>query len=379
MNFSGIFYLAEVKFFDHEAQLIIESKILLDVYQSVELPILSLGLLGNLISLTTLYRSNCMRTHSFFYHKVLTIFEILYGLNCVFQRLTNQLWEVSLAYQAYSNQQSALYSSSVSRYISTLSGYVILYMTLLIAMDRMLAFKVSGGVRLQSKRSAALLIVISLTFAAVFNSWSTVVENVVHEIRMSGNGTEMLLYQIVSRSKPEWFLMLKRVKNVYNSAIRMIYPLMLAGISARVIWCFIEQERHIAVAASPSRLRHDRNLFLLLLLTVISSFIHVIPTETKRILEFLYPMASLQKDAANFNNILSERIRTLNILYYGHIWLKLIGNLCTFLNRSINFYLYFLFNSTFRREVIRVFRHLIRGKSGRSARNGSRFRVTGGL
>ena len=106
--------------------------------------------------------------------------------------------------------------------------------------------------------------------------------------------------------------------------------------------------------------RKEKTLFYLLLFVTLLTFIQVIPREVRRILELLYPYANLREKIDNPESLLplGERFRLLRILYYGHIWTKIWGNLCTFINRSCNFYLYFLFNSAFRKEVIHVVRGL---------------------
>lgn len=328
---------------------------LINFYNHSGLPIVIFGTIGHLISLTALFTSTEMQTPSFLYHKSLTVAELSYCANCIVQAVINDYFKIG--FDRYNNYAATLYTTCISRIISSVTGYLVLYMTLLIALDRLFVINFKTK-HLATNTRKFVLSAIFVTFVVSFfiNSWSSAVEYVFVEISKAKNSTNGLSYHLFPRNSPQVFVKWKRVKNIYNSVIRIAYPFALVLITSAVVWGFIRQRTRQRVPWKSRAFRRNNSLFSLLIVTCLLAFVQVIPTETRRILELLYPQADCNRSMGNPRISLDEKMKLKAILIYGHLWTKVTANLCTFFSRSLSFYVYFCFNGLFRTAVIRIFR-----------------------
>lgn len=113
------------------------------------------------------------------------------------------------------------------------------------------------------------------------------------------------------------------------------------------------------MAVNKRQSRRERCLFYLMIAVVILACIQVIPRESKRLLELIYPYDIAVNSMGDVNLQLNERMKFFYIVMYGHNFSKIILNTLTTVDRSLVFYLYFALNHSFRKEVLRVF-HLAR-------------------
>ena len=267
----------ELQCIEYEKTLVERSSYLLNIYTYSETPILCLGVIGHSLSLLTLFKSPHMQTPSFLYHKLMTACELLYVLNCFVQTFLDARYgDTANVDQGYSDYTAAIYLAIVNRIVGSVTGYVILYMILLIAFDRLLALHFYAWYRdARNKRRFAIgSITIAIVLSCVLNSWASAFENVVVEIcgvadgdssRTDDEGASSLdfvhcepnetynvrLYKIDVRSSPKIYLRLRAVKDLYNSVIRIAYPIILTVVTIAVIHEFLVQRRR------RRKLRHD--------------------------------------------------------------------------------------------------------------------------
>lgn len=367
-DFNESIYLRE-----YERKLHQQSHTLYAIYSNAEIPILSIGVVGHLLNLVTLYRSRDMQTPSFLYHKTLALTELIYCVNCIAQIVVNLLCKV--ASETYSTAGATVYSSLISRMISSITGYQILYMTLCIASDRYFAINCHHIYRRWNNTKTALCVIsMTLIISSAVHSWSSAIEFTFKSVHLSLENATTIAYRMSPRSSPPLYMKLRNVKNVYNSVVRIAYPAVLLCLTLAVVRGFLSQRKKRRKMSKVNRRARSRetNLFYLLILICVLAFIQVIPTEGRRILEFLHPFNEYKRAMMNETLSLEQKIYVRNIFYYGHSWGKLLANMCTFINRSISFYLYFCFNNAFRDAVVKVLRR-------KSSRRGSETSVYGTL
>lgn len=356
----------------YELQLLSESEFLYDIYRYSEAPIWTIGLIGHSFSLLTLFSSSSMRTPSFLYHKVLTIVEFVYIVGCFVQKLIDLGYNVDThpeTGQVYWGLFPALYTATIRTAISSVSGYLIWYTTLLIAFDRLCAINLPQCYHhINNKRFALLSVTISALLSVFLNSWTTVLEGVVECKSASPNGTQIwrkvMSFTLLSthicsikERKDHLYVRLAQIAKIYNGGIRVSYALILLVVTFLVIFSYRRQQSRMRkLRRMPKRQRRkDNNLYCLLLSVVFLAFVQVIPREVSRILEFLYPKwETVDRIDCDPTLEAHRRLHLLQILYYGHVWMRQIANMATFVNRSLNFYLYILFNRTFRIEFKRI-------------------------
>lgn len=344
-----------------DSQLTNQTQLLFSFYRVSEVPILSIGTIGHLLSLMTMFSSRSMKTPSFLYHKALTFAELAYCVNALFQHLVDTLYKVENQVQTYDTYGAAVYSSAISRAVSSITGYIILYMTLLIANERFIAVILNTRYRQINTRKFALSgIAVSCVLATLLNSWSSPIENTIRTrgqtINRSNEMVRVMNYRTVPRQTPELYLTLRDIKNVYNSVIRIGYPVLLALLTVAVIAGFsIQAKRRKAMTQNQRKAsKRETSLFSLLLLIVFLAFLQVIPTELKRIFDIVYPDPYLQNQIDSCLVSLAYRLYCLSFSFYGMIWTRVLANMATFINRSFNFYLYIAFNGTFRNEFLKT-------------------------
>lgn len=379
----NVTYADEVIYTEYERFLESQTLFLVNFYKQAGLPLLIMGIFGHLISLVTLFKSSEMQTPSFLYHKALTLAELTYCVNCVIQDLVNVVAKVKHTSDTYNTFFAALYSASFSRIVSSVTGYLILYMTLMIATDRLFAinFKVKY-MSMNKRRFGFGAILITLLVSILLNSWASPIEysyKLVGKSEANHSGPLYHQYALKVRNEPKLYVKLRKIKNIYNSVIRISYPIALVLITLAVVGGFLVQRRKRQrllnnVNANNRVLRRNQNLFYLLILICLLAIIQVAPTETRRILELLYPMAECRKAMDDQVKMpLAERLKLMAIYMYGHVWTKILSNLCTFLSRSLSFYVYFCFNTSFRAAVLKLVlcRKFRRSSSGRCSTRSS--------
>lgn len=318
-----------------------------------------IGALGNFAALVTMLKSRSMITPSFVYHKVLVTADLLFCINQLILKLVNltmSTWVPGNKY-LYHSRITAAYVGIVSRALTSSFGYVALYMSTAISVDRFVALiMVRMYDRFNKKLVAWIHVTLCLMLSVLVHSWSTWVEKRIVEIPIQVNVTTMVYYALVDKHNPDLKFWV-RTKDIYNMIVRIIYPIFLTFLTGSVIYAYnIQQKRRSTLCTvSKRRLRRERCLFLLMVAVVILTYIQVVPRETKRILDLIYPTGYLIKQMKNRQLLWQERLKCFYIFNYGHHFLMLIQNLCTAIDRSLLFYLYFVLNYSFRREVIRLF------------------------
>lgn len=330
-------------------------------YRYSEVPLLVCGVFGHCLSLMTAVYSRNMRTPSFIYFKVLTVVELIYCLNALLQRIIDNHLTKTFSHapqRHFVSYFAAFYSAIFSRSISSVTGYVIQYLTLLTAVDRCLAVYLAVGFgRLNSKRTVWIFILAATVVSVVINSWSTWLDKiVVGKFVQITNDTGARLYVIRSRTEPTLYLDMAKIKNTYNCVIRIGCSILLVIVTAIAIHGFVSysKRRNQILKEEKWQVKRERNLFSMLIIIVVLAFIQVVPAETKRILDLNYPNNFVERSLDNPKLSFSDRIFFLQLHFYGHICVQMIANWCTFLNRSLSFYVYFAFNNTFRKELAKV-------------------------
>lgn len=347
----------DVKLCLRNEELIVQTAILITWYKSTEVPLATIGILGHVLSICTLVFSPTMQTSSFLYHKILTLSEFSFCLNAVIQALVGRNFALDRNSLTYATYESAFYLACISRAISSVSGYTTLYMTLLIANDRLFAVVLSTQYyRIKTKKFAYCGITVAALLATFVHSWSSVIEYSVRSVaKSSKRNLTYSGYQTVLRSTPQAYITLRDVKNVYNSIIRFSYPIVLATLTVAVILGFWHQHRLRNSLQNRRKLsKRDLNLFSLLLSLVFLAFLQVIPSELKRIFDVFYHKSAINRTIEDSSLSYETRLEALEFSFYGLVWTKVFANFATYINRSFNFYLYFCFNGAFRTEFLKI-------------------------
>ncbi len=314
------------------------------------------GVLGSFLALVTLIPSRTMRTPSFSYHKVLIASDLIFCLNWLLLKVVKTWCEIPVYTYSYNSYFVALYAGIICRTISSTCGYMTLYMSLLISVDRFLALWTPVKYKMFSQRILSnILISVSLLLSFIFHSWATLVETEILT-KTLGNTT---VYTYVPRSSlPSGII---RVKNIYNATVRIPYPFILSFLTFSCIWQFKKSSRRrrkMSTSSTISRRNHrhkrrcERSLFLLMISAVVLTFIQVVPREIKRILELAYPSSTMKRMTLDRSLPLEHRLQAFRTVLYGGAMFNLGTNFSVVINRSLLFYLYFLLNPSFRSAVL---------------------------
>lgn len=336
-----------------------------NVSEKVDTFLLCLGIMGNLAALTTMMKSRSMRTPSFVYHKILVAADFIFCINYIMVKFVDQTQTVVVGAkgrQFYYSPVAAFYTAILNRAVTSSCGYVALYMSLSIGIDRFVAlWLISMYDRFNRKPLAWTLVASALGLGVIVHSWSTWFERRVQDVNIpfEPNGTvHKLFYSVASKNADlqDWIT----VKDIYNLSVRVAYPIVLTLLSVLVIWGFNVQQRKkrsmVTTGVNKRQLRRERCLFYLMIAVVTLACVQVIPREAKRLLDLVCPAELALNSMSDTNRTLSERLNYFYVLAYGHELSKVILNTLTAMDRSLVFYLYFTLNHSFRKEVIRVFR-----------------------
>lgn len=345
----------------------------LKVFEKIDTLLLCLGIIGNLAALTTMIKSRSMRTPSFVYHKILVTADLIFCVNYLLVKFVDQtqtdkksLPGMRANVMCYYSPVLAFYTTVLNRALSSSCGYIVLYMSLSIGLDRFIALWLIRIYEKFNKKSVAwILVTTSLALSVLVHSWATwferkVIGGEVPAPTVDNPNATVTVYISTAAKNPhlhEWII----VKDIYNMAVRVSYPFILTLLTSLVLWGFNVQQKkkRTMVAVNKRQNRRERCLFYLMIAVVILACIQVIPREAKRLLELIYPYELSLANMGDLSLPLNERLKFFYIVIYGHEFSKIILNTLTAMDRSLVFYLYFTLNHSFRKEVLRVF-HLTR-------------------
>lgn len=109
----------------------------LNIYQPIEMAVIALGLFGNVLALLTLLRSRKMNSSpSFIYHRVLVAADLIFCVTYFVHLLVKNALSVPCHNTFYRYWFGAYFTGTLNPAINHICGYVIMYMTLVIALDR---------------------------------------------------------------------------------------------------------------------------------------------------------------------------------------------------------------------------------------------------
>lgn len=327
---------------------------------NIETCLLALGLFGNALAFATLMKSRQMQTPSFVYHKALVLAYLIYCVNFLIVKCVNATLTIPRERQqlSYSNPIAAYYSVILNRVVSSVCGYVALYTSLGISLDRFLALAfLKHYAKFNRHVVAYVWVAVSLILSVCVHSWAPWLENdieTVHEILDRNANRTIMAYRhkdSLSRGQLKPYL---AAKDWYNLTVRFGYAVLLIVLTSTVIYMFTKQrkKRRTLCNVSKRQIRRERSLFYLMVAVVIMAYIQVIPRESKRILEIIYPPEYVGANFANKRLPVETRLFYLLFGLYVFTFSLPVLNLCTIMERSLIFYFYFALNHSFRKETL---------------------------
>lgn len=336
----------------------------LDIYQILSWILMGLGLVGHTLSFVTLKRAASMQTPHFVFYKFMTLAELFYCLNFFVSQLVESVFLVSERGKSYfRNPSSAYFFCAIARFVYSSTGYLVLYMAVIISIDRFAALWCTKLYRrFPTRRKQKLAFYFcwtALFFSTVAHSWTGLFRDI-NTVPVQ-NETR---YECVSRNEPEIYIQMKYINIFFNMAIRVSYPPILLILTAGVIWGFTRYQAHRASVTGQTydlrrqhERRRERNLFYLMAVVVMLAFVQVVPTEAKRYLQWTYRETDVDHCIlliARKRPIDRLTARQAVILWALFVWLRIFANLATQMDRSLKFYLYVMFNNQFREEALRI-------------------------
>lgn len=143
-------------------------------------------------------------------------------------------------------------------------------------------------------------------------------------------------------------------QNAVNLIVRIAYPVLLVIMTALNIVFYLKrrQSQKRSVTVSARFKRQERSLFLLMIVVILLAIVQVVPRETKRIIDLLYPDQYVMSIMTNQSAPIDYRLAMADVHLYGGKFLSLINNICTAIDRSFIVFLYFLLNPMFRRATV---------------------------
>ncbi len=335
-----------------------------DIYDWVYLALMIVGIPGCCLGLFTLFKCRSFRNPSFSYNKALMSSDLLFCLNWCLLKFVNSLQD-SQHKLHFPNPLLAFVSGILTRVITSTCGYIALYMTFYITIDRFLAlYSTTAYFRFNRALVAHRLIFCGCFSSLLLHSWSPWFEKRVVPVYHPTLNQTCFTFTL-AHSVPKYLL---KAKDIYNAILRVVYPFVLSVLTLATIYRFVQQRNKRSSMTSclthtlemhRRRKRRERSLFLLMMAVVLLIYVQVIPRESKRVLEFMYPLSDLAAKVRERSLPFSERLRLFKIGLYGHQMSVLLVNVCVAVNRSLLFYLYFCLNSNFRESVIRCINGIV--------------------
>ncbi len=223
----------------------------LSAYDVAVLFLMSLGLIGGILALLTLFRSPQTQTPSFSYHKALVLADLVYCVNWfVLQFVDKKLGRTGYRFD---NPVLAYYSGILHRVITSSCGYTVLYMTLFIAVDRFIGLTFYLWYqRFNRSKVAKSLIAVGVGLSFLLHSWTPWFERVVTKITVE-NDTATFSWRKPIRNGSVFQEMLV-MKNIYNGAVRISYPIALTVLTSVVCVKFLQRNkrRHLLLGNKQS-------------------------------------------------------------------------------------------------------------------------------
>lgn len=343
---------------------------LIEVYVPLELVIMSLGLVGNLLALATLVRSHNLCTPSFVYHRALVFADFIFCSNYFFNVFLDKFGTIRKENQfEFGHWWTAYYSGVVYHAIHLTCTYIILYMTIVIAVDRFVALLMYKRYIKFNRTSVASTVVVFCVLLSTFvHAWAPWIQRQVVVIMHSdgdsqgsiNNNDSTLFYTWIKRQNlSDAVKTALHTKDIYNGVTRIAYPLIISILTIGVIYGFVRRQRHItvryatAVTTGRQRSRYEKTLFFFMIAVVVLTFVEIGSSEGRRFLEIIYPPGEISsKKLTNYKLPLTERLYYFRILLYGYQISRVLSNLCTAINRSFVCYLYMAMNNLFRKELL---------------------------
>lgn len=230
----------------------------LQIYQPVETCVIALGLFGNVLALLTLLRSRRMSTPSFIYHRVLVGADLAFCITYFVHLLVKNAQSIPCNTTFYRSWFGAYFTGTVNPAVNHICGYVIMYMTLVIALDRFLALLLFERYRhWNTKKVACIVTLISLFLSVCVHCWAYFTHGTVVAFRLS----DKLDASTSIISKPCWtdppvayhwtkrenaslsFVKALKAKDYYNGAVRVGYPICLCTLTLGVLISFAKRQK----------------------------------------------------------------------------------------------------------------------------------------
>ncbi len=334
---------------------------LTEFYKPFSLVLVIAGFLGSFMGLLIMCFNRSMKTPSFKYHKCLIAADFVFCCNFLIVGIVDstKVDDVNLARQFhFRNPFAAYYSGVISRVVASTCGYMNLYLTLWIALDRFLALhKPVFYYGFNRSVVCRTFITVSIFLSFLLHSWSPWFERRLSST-LEGNETIYVWQPVLTSGTTERLI---KTKETYNAALRISFPIILSLLTFVAIWHFLnihKKRRKICLSRiyNGRQRRREKLLFVLMISVVFLAFIQVIPREFNRFLNFKYPSTYLRSQVFNSEISTEDRLWYFRVQLYGHEFLKVLMNGCTTINRCSLFYLYLALNPTFRVAFIQCLR-----------------------
>lgn len=318
-----------------------------------------IGVVGHAANLLTMYTNKTMRTPSFIYLKALSISELVYNVNVLVTTIVLQTRApdslMAKPRVLFPSQIHAYYFYTVSRIVSSVTGYMILYMTLVITFERFVALQYAHHYRRINRRIFALrTTLICLFISDIINSWHSFFEHRIIEqtlqIEVDNATMNETWYGGVERSSPRMFVIFTRIKDGYNVMIRVTYPILLIifMVGATRGFCrFVNNSSFLQ--RNNRKIRREYTLVYYMIAIVILAVIQVVPREIRRVMELAFPRLKHRMTTPEFQALpYHERAQLFRLYIIISGYIVSVGNISNAIGRSFTFYLNMLLNKTFR-------------------------------
>lgn len=354
-------------------QLLLHSRFNESFYRVMSYILMGLGVFGNSLSLVTLCKGISLQTPHFLFYRRMSLAELLYCANFFASEIVGSLFRKADGL-VFSDVVAAYYTCCVARFIYSSVGYSALYLTLVISVDRCVAIYFTEFYRQLKKKEKMKMAVISarLAFflATVLHSWQGLFDMYIVTDIQKANVTT---YVCRNRDGPNYYEWLKHLKDIWNSAVHLLYPIVLLCLTVAVIVGLVRIKHARMSIASTSSQRHmdrmsrerrrERHSIYLMITVAVVAFVQVLPVELKRILRKVATAKNLFQCYGQAEALLLSADDTsyvLNFITAVH-WSLALANVATMIDRSLKFYLYIVLNQQIRNVALSV---VSRGKFG---------------
>ncbi len=149
-----------------------------------------LGIIGGVLGLGTMIANKYMQVTSFLYHKVLVGANLIFCINWMILHLVDTRLSVEGAQFVFFSRAAAFYSGILQRVITSAAGYVWMYMSMLLALDRSVALGFPRAYdKFSSKTCCYSMITLSLLLSIGLHSWAPWLERYVYAENTIDNQT----------------------------------------------------------------------------------------------------------------------------------------------------------------------------------------------